>query len=544
MSTPEKADADIYQVDGEVDQLTEREKELLRLEKELNAKLDKELIDNPDKVPKAVWFIIPNEFCERFCFYGIKPMLTLYYQNAAGLDPVDTKVQVHSFTMMAYFFPLLGAAISDSWLAKYETIIYLSVIYLLGTILLAVFSINGLIGQYGQLPTWAITLPLVLIALGTGGIKPCVSSHGGDQYLPHQKKGLDWFFALFYVSINVGSLITKNVTPIIKNNITCFGTECYFAAYGLQSILFGVSIVIFICGKKYYRIVPALGEFLPWKALKGSIYAAKRYYKAKPEERVRRGSWLNFAEETVGALFVTEIRLFGRVLGMIWPVLFFWMVYDQQSTQWQQQYQYMNKKFGSLTLAPEQSSIYNTIFIILFVPFCARVVYPTAEKLGFRFTLLRRMAIGFFLVVLSFAISGILQIFVDSHFDGKTVGKNIVAGPNSLHGAWQIPQWIVLSFGEAMLSPSGLQFTYTEIGRQMRSTSASFWLVTTSIGNLVVTVVESGLKGTSVQGPAKYFFYTGLGLFGNLIFIFLARRYTYKEDREKSDLEKVTEPKE
>ncbi|KAK9746150.1 hypothetical protein K7432_018212 [Basidiobolus ranarum] len=370
--------------------------------------------------------------------------------------------------MMAYFFPLLGAAISDSWLAKYHTIVYLSIVYFIGTILMAVFSINGLVAQYGSYPIWTAMFPLTLVALGTGGIKPCVSSHGGDQYLPHQTEALDWFFAMFYISINTGSLFSQYITPLLKEKVVCWGTQCYFASFTLPALLFGIALIVFIMGFKHYRVVPAIGEFLPWKALKGTVYAVKKYSSATADERQRRGNWLNFAEEQVGPLFVEEIRMFGRVLGMILPITFFWMIYDQQGTEWQEQYEMMNKSWGAFVITTEQSSIFNTIFILIFVPICAKLLYPFLERRGIRFYLLRRMAVGFFLVILSFGVSGGLQYVVKSNYDpvSDADGK-VIACPNCLHGAWQLPQWALLSLGEAMLSPTGLQFTYTQVGRQM-----------------------------------------------------------------------------
>ncbi|ORX69844.1 PTR2-domain-containing protein [Basidiobolus meristosporus CBS 931.73] len=526
------------------DQLTSREKELLRLERELNAKLDQQLLENPNKIPKAVWYIIPNEFCERFTFYGIKNLLQQYFKTAVGLNPVQAKVNSHAFNMMCYFFPLLGAAISDSWLAKYHTIVYLSVVYLIGTILLAVFSINGLISNYGAYPVWTAMLPLTLIALGTGGIKPCVSSHGGDQYLPHQTKALDWFFAMFYISINSGSLLSQYITPMLKDKVSCFGSQCYFASFALPAALFAIALVIFVLGFKHYRVVPAIGEFLPWKAIKGTVYAIKKYSSATPEERQRRGNWLNFAEDLVGPLFVEEIRMFGQVFGMILPIMFWWMIYDQQSTEWQEQYEMMNKNWGSLEISTEQSSIFNTIFILIFVPLCAKVLYPFLERRGIRFYLLRRMAVGFFLVILSFALSGGLQYIVQSRFDGeRNASGKVTSCPNCLHGAWQLPQWALLSLGETMVSPTGLQFTYTQVGRQMKSTSSSFWLLTVSLGNLVVTAIEEGLAGTSIQGPPKYFLYCGIGLVANIVFCFLATKYTYKEDKDAKLQEAAQEKK-
>ncbi|KAK9708255.1 hypothetical protein K7432_009755 [Basidiobolus ranarum] len=516
------------------EQLTEREKELLRLERELNAKLDQELHDNPNKIPKAVWFIIPNEFGERFTFYGIKNLLQQYFKTAVGLESIDAKVQTHTFNMLAYFSPLIGAAVSDSWLGKYHTIVYLSIVYFLGTILLAVLSINGLVADFGSYPLWASMVPLALVALGTGGIKPCVSSHGGDQYLPHQTKALDWFFAIFYIAINGGALLGQFITPAIKADVVCFGSACYFGAFILPAGVFGIALCIFIFGFRYYRIVPATGEFLPWKALKGTIYAVRHYSLATIEERQRRGNWLNFADEVVGPLFVDEIRLLGKVCGMIVPILFFWMIWEQQSTEWQEQYEKMNKYWGSGELSTEQSALFNTLFVVIFVPICNKFIYPFFERRDIRCTLLRRMAVGFLFTIISFAASGGLQYAVESNFDGKysADGKQVITCPNCLHGAWQLPQWALLSLGEAMLVPSGLQFTYTQVGRQMKSISSSFWLLCVSLGNLVVTAVEEALKSTSLQGPPKYFFYCALGLVANGIFCFLATKYTYKEDRD------------
>lgn len=100
---------------------------------------------------------------------------------------------------------------------------------------------------------------LGLIALGTGGIKPCVSAFGGDQFLPEQSRELQRFFSLFYVSINAGSLISTFVTPILRQDVTCFGRpDCYPLAFGVPAILMVLAVAFFIVGKfvTNYRITP------------------------------------------------------------------------------------------------------------------------------------------------------------------------------------------------------------------------------------------------------------------------------------------------
>ncbi|KAG0300726.1 hypothetical protein BGZ99_003686, partial [Dissophora globulifera] len=178
-------------------------------------------------MPVACYFILPNEFGERFCYYGVQPNLNKYFKLITGMTSKDAKVFSTAFTLLAYFFPLIGAAISDSFLGKWWTIITFSFVYLIGMIMVTVFSVPGLVGEVGHVGHFLTFLPMLIIAIGTGGIKPCVSSHGGDQYLPSQERGKDLFFNIFYVCINIGGLITQFVVPEITK-LHCFGQDtCY-----------------------------------------------------------------------------------------------------------------------------------------------------------------------------------------------------------------------------------------------------------------------------------------------------------------------------
>lgn len=137
--------------------------------------------------------------------------------------------------MLAYFFPVIGAIIADSLLGKFRTILYISFIYVAGNIILSLSSITPL-----GLPSREFSLlGLFLIALGTGGIKPCVAPFGGDQFvLPQQQKLIASYFALFYFAINLGSLISTAITPVLREDVYCFGEEsCYSLAFGMSAIL-------------------------------------------------------------------------------------------------------------------------------------------------------------------------------------------------------------------------------------------------------------------------------------------------------------------
>ena len=164
-----------------------------------------------DRFPPQVPFIIGNEACERFSFYGMRNILTVflidYLLREASPDPAVrtslAKANFHLFVSGVYFFPLLGGYIADRYFGKYRTILWLSILYVIGHACLAIFESN---------PTGFYT-GLFLIALGSGGIKPCVSAMVGDQFTEENKHLVNKVFAIFYWSINFGSFFASLLIP-------------------------------------------------------------------------------------------------------------------------------------------------------------------------------------------------------------------------------------------------------------------------------------------------------------------------------------------
>ncbi|KAF9365631.1 hypothetical protein BGX34_009166 [Mortierella sp. NVP85] len=527
-----------------MDLLSDHEKELLELEARLNSELDAKLLANPDKMPKAVWFILPNEFGERFCYYGVQPNLNKYFRLVTGMEELDAKVYSTSFTMLAYFFPLIGAALSDSFFGKWWTIISFSAIYLVGMILVTVFAIPNLIGPIGQVSHFLTFLPMLIIAIGTGGIKPCVSSHGGDQYLPSQERGKDAFFNNFYIAINFGGLLTQLIVPELSK-IQCYGQEtCFSGAFLLPTVVFMFAFAIFAAGHRFYRIVPPLGEFLPLKAIKATIYAASAHRNASPAERAAKGHWLNFAEEKYGGVFVEECRDFGLVLvPVVIPFSFCWMLYNQNSNEWSNQYYLMNGAiFGGTDpqksyVQSAQFSIINTIFILIMVPILAHVIYPMCTRRGWNFGPQRRMAAGFFLIVLSFAISAALapkveEAYLNAGYTFKEAPKRDGFYCKGCYSAWwQTFQWFVLTLGESLCSPTGVQFMYIESGRQFRAVSTAFWLLSTSFGSILILIFEPVFARAGMSSATKGWTYSGIGLAGFFLFCIASKFYTPRKNR-------------
>lgn len=152
-----------------------------------------------------------------------------------------------------------------------RTILWLSLVYAMGSVLIAFGAIPVL-----NLPAKALTvIGLLLIGLGSGGIKPCVSAFGGDQFkLPEQAKQLASFFSLFYFAINAGSLLSTTITPILREDVHCFGDEsCFSLAFGVPAVLMVVSVAVFVFGRYMYVVKKPGGNMLVlvWKCIFVSI---------------------------------------------------------------------------------------------------------------------------------------------------------------------------------------------------------------------------------------------------------------------------------
>lgn len=442
--------------------------------------------------------------------------------------------------MICYFAPLSGAALSDSYFGKYKTVVYLSLVYFVGTLLLAVTAIPGLFGTPENPQSWGVFLSLFLIAVGTGGIKPNISSLGADQYLPFQAIGQAAFFSWFYLAINAGTFASKLITPLLKSSVHCFDRDdCYPLAFAIPALLMLLSIVVFVLGERYYRKVPPSGTFIPGMFLRATWLGAFNTLR-KRECRELGQHWVfnaNYGLEP-GELFSDEFldacrRQIGicRVLS---PVIVFWTLFDQQDTTWTDQILRMNQmvKIGSweFRLLPEQISVMNPVFVVFIVPLCQKVIYPFFQKIGRPLSSLRRMFIGMVLAAAAFFVAGSLELWIDSNPDSleynpewnDTVCRNDGTDPSCVHVGYQMFQYIIVTFAEVFVSVSGLEFAYTESHPVMKATSSSLWLLTVGLGQVVFLLVEN-VKLFDLAG--NLFLFAGLMFLVSLIFLYLSRSH-------------------
>ncbi|XP_078259419.1 solute carrier family 15 member 2 [Rhinoraja longicauda] len=341
----------------------------------------------------------------------MKAVLTLYFVNFLHWDDDQSTAIYHAFTGLAYFTPVLGALIADSWLGKFKTIIILSIVYVIGHVVKSIGSIP-IVGTH----TVHVALSmfgLFLIALGTGGIKPCVAAFGGDQFEAHQNVERRRFFSFFYLCINAGSLLSTIITPILRADVECFGGECYALAFGVPAALMVVATAVFIAGSGLYTNLPPQGNILV--DVSSCIgFAIRNRWNHRSSAYPKRKHWLDWATEKYPGRVIKEIKMVTRVLFLYIPLPMFWALFDQMGSRWTLQATGMNANFGGFIIQPDQMQTINAILIVTFIPIFDMGIYPLFAKCKVKLTPLRRMTVGMLLASMAFVGAAVVELQVRS----------------------------------------------------------------------------------------------------------------------------------
>ena len=384
-----------------------------------------------ESMPKGIPYIIGNEAAERYSFYGMKAILVVFMtkylmDNSGGSAPMsagDAKVWYHLFNSAVYFTPLLGAIIADAFLGKYKTIISLSIVYCLGHLALALDETR-----------LGLTVGLTLIAIGAGGIKPCVSAHVGDQFGKTNGHLLSKIFAWFYFSINFGAFLSQIMTPVLLDR---YGPH---VAFGVPGGLMLLATIVFWMGRHKFIHIPTGG--------------------------------MGFIKET----FSKEgLKIIGRLCLIYIFVAMFWALFDQSSSAWVLQADKMDRNLLGIEWLPSQIGAINPVMIMVFIPIFTWLVYPAINRF-FPLTPLRKISIGFFIAVPSFLIPA----WIETQINGGEL-------PNII---WQIAAYVLLTAAEVCISITALEFSYTQAPKKMKSLILGFFLMSVSIGNLFTAGVN------------------------------------------------------
>ncbi len=431
-------------------------------------------------MPPGVFHLVANEGAERFSYYGMRAILVVFMtsllMNSHGeLEPMgeaEAKTYFHLFASAVYFFPFAGALLADVWWGKYRTIFFLSLVYCAGHVALSL--------DHTRL---GLLIGLTLIAIGSGGIKPCVSALLGDQFDSNNQQLLPKAFSWFYFAINVGAFCSMMVTPILLDR---YGPGL---AFGVPGILMFVATFIFWMGRRRYTLIPpdSIGVL---------------------QELKSPAAWQ-------AILKLSGIYIF---------VAFFWSLYDQTSSAWVLQAQHMDRQWMGIEWLPTQIQAINPILILLFIPLFVYGIYPLLGRC-MELSALRKISIGFFVTVGAFMVSAYIE--------------QLIAQGQTPSIAWQLLAFVIITAAEVMVSITCLEFSYTQAPLKLKSLIMGLFLLSVSLGNGFTALVNYWIQNPDgsvvLAGPSYYWFFAGVMFVVACLFLFVVGRYqetTYLHDSE------------
>lgn len=425
-----------------------------------------------DKYPAAIPYIIGNEAAERFSYYGMQSILAVFlvaqFFNPTGnssfqvMAEAKANEKVHLFVSLAYFTPLIGAIMADWFFGKFKVILYVSIIYCIGHLVLSLFDTDQTYFGYG----------MILIAIGAGGIKSCVSANVGDQFDKTNEHLLSKIYGWFYFSINAGSAISTMLIPYLLDK---YGAS---VAFGVPGILMALATLIFWLGRKKYVNVPPSGFNFDGKKLLEGLTAA------------------------------------GKVLLVFAFVPLFWGMWYQSQSEWILDAKHLDLTLWSgYTLLSSQVQTANPVFLLTLLPVFTYIIYPFLSKIGLEPTPLRKIGAGLVITGLSFVIIAQLK-------------EVIMAGGHP--SVWrQIFGYFVLSCGEILVWVTCLEYAYTNSPKYMKSTMAAIGLLTVSLGNYLVALMQRSISSSGYfskyQGADYYWFFVKFMFIQAIIFMLVSK---------------------
>ncbi len=378
-----------------------------------------------ERFPPQIKFLAWNEAAERFSYYGMTSVLTLYMARNLGLAESDAIAGFQVFTTAVYFMPIVGALVADRWWGRYHTIFWLSFGYVAGHAALALWeSAAGLV------------VGLSLIAIGAGGIKPCASAFAGDQIPPEKEGQLSRLYDLYYWMINLGSTVATVLVPLLLDHVSAR------VAFGVPGIAMAMALAVFWAGRRKYRRAP------PARA------------RAAAGERLPAGS---------------SLRSVGRIAAVFAPVTVFWSLFFQYGSSWTLQADKMRRDVLGFRIPAGNVQTLDAGMVLLLIPVFAIWVFPAVERRGIRVTALRKMTVGMFVTILSFVAAAAVQRALDAGL--------------APHVAWQVPQYLFLAVGEVLVSVTALEFAYSQAPPSLKSVIMGLWYLTIASGSFLTAVV-------------------------------------------------------
>ncbi|KAF7097000.1 hypothetical protein CFC21_098871 [Triticum aestivum] len=500
---------------------------------------------------RACFFILGAEFSECMCFFAVAKNLVTYLTTVLHESNVDAARNVSTWIGSCFLTPVIGAFLADSYWGRYTTIAVFLSVYIVGMLIVTSsaalpFLLPRSSDESGGVHPAAVYLGLYLVALGTGGIKPCAAALGADQFDgadPMERVAKGSFFNWYYFSINIGSLLAATLLVWVQDNIG------WTVGFGIPTVLIGFGLAVFVAGGRIYRYTPLGRGGSPLARVFQVVVAATRNCRLElpddssalhENDRAERTGQFTFFDKAAIVLpssekkgpwrlcTVSQVEELKTLLRMspVWAsLLIFFAVTAQMSSTLIEQGMAMDKRVGAFVVPPASLSTFDVISVLVWVPIYDAVLVPLARRVTGEdrgFTQLQRIGVGLALSAAGMAYAALIET------------RRLAAPATSMSIMWQAPCYFVLGAAEVFASIGMLEFFYDQSPGSMKSLGAALALLAIAGGNYLNSVLLGAVASTTGwiadnldQGHLDYFFWfmAALSVLNLLQFVYCSTRY-------------------
>ncbi|WOL08034.1 Proton-dependent oligopeptide transporter family [Canna indica] len=535
-----------------------------------------------------------NETFERVASYGLTANFTVYLVERLHIREVSAANVVNIFTGTTNFAPLLGAFIADAYCGRFRTLAYASIATFLGMMVLTLTaavpqlqppSCSSTATEQSQGPSHlqlgVLFLSLVLLVVGSGGVRPCSLPFGVDQFdstTERGRRGLNSFVNWYYCSSTAAVVAGMTVVVYVQDSIS------WPIGFGIPTGLMLLAIVFFFAGMRLYIYVPPEGSVfsgitqvfvaafrkrnLPLPASRDPAELEMLLYNklARKRDRVMKlPLTLQFKFLNKAAIIcegemkedgfavnpwrlcsvqqIEEVKCLIRIVPIWASGIICFLSLTQQWTIAVLQSLRMDRHLGRhFQIPPGSLGIISLVALTLFIPIYDRAFVPIARRLtGIEsgITLLQRQGVGLAIGVVSMAVAGLVE---------KRRRESALAdgGPNGLSpmsAMWLAPQLSLMGIAEAFNAVGQIEFYNREFPEHLQSLANSLFYCTVAGANylsaVLIAVVQKSTTGSGGRswldnninlGRVDYFYYVigALGVINMIFFFICAHYYRYK----------------
>jgi POT family proton-dependent oligopeptide transporter len=454
---------------------------------------------NEQKHPKGLYTLFATEMWERFSYYGMRSLLTLYLtaklvDDGFGLERAQALEMYAIFTGLVYLTPILGGWMADRFLGKRKTVYIGGIVMAIGQFLLASSSFLAH-SLEADSRLFLFNFGLGVLIIGNGFFKPNISTIVGDFYDDNDPRK-DAAFNIFYFGINLGAILGTFIAGGLGENVN----------WGYGFLTAGIGMIISVIWM-YFRELTLLQFGLP-------------PHSPKDKYRLDMKDWMEIVGYAIGCVVATYLSIIvwdllpatvqhyttvGGLLAIFLSIGFVIFKGTNGSDEWSRMlviivlaifnvvfWAGFEQAGGTFTLFAENNTNrvmfnwempaswfqnVNSLAILAFAPlFSIMWVALDKAKINPRTTI--KFALGLFLGAIAFVV--MIQA------DKATHGGTSLVSP-----FWLVIVYTLLTFGELMLSPIGLSMITKLAPQKLVSVVMGLWMASFAAGNYMAGMLES-----------------------------------------------------